>query len=545
MMIFKRAARLVYINYVLAKYGLDQLLATIKFFSVFRIISYVNPWNWFRPKSYNRGLALRLALEDLGPIFIKLGQALSTRPDIVPADIMVELRKLQDSVPPFPSEKVLSILEKTYGKSVFEIFKEFDPIALASASIAQVHAAQLQTGEDVVVKILRPNVQELIDRDIGILKIMARLIDKHLLISKRLKPMQIIAEFEGYLNEELDLQREAANSAQVKRNFQGSRILYIPKIYWDYVQKNVMVAERIYGTPIANIQELKERGTNLRLLAERGLEIFFTQVFRHGFFHADMHPGNIFVSLDHPDNPNYICVDFGIVGRLCEQDKRYLVENLHAFFNRDYLKIAQIHVESGWVPSHTRIDDFEAAIRTVCEPIFEKPLKDISCAQLILQLFLVGRSFEMEIQPQLILLQKTLFASEGLARQIYPDLNFWDVGKPFVERWLREQIGPRALIRNLRETIPFVVEDLPFMPKLLNDVLHQLKQQNNAMTSPKHAHQSHRSSNRRQARGQRLGFLTAMLLMAVLGYQSGLNTEELSMVALVGALVSGGLILLG
>ena len=539
---FKRIWRLIYINHILAKHGLDQLLASIRYFSALRFVSYLNPWNWFRSQSFNRGIALRQALEELGPIFVKFGQALSTRPDIVPADIMIELCKLQDSVPPFAGEHVLEILEKTYGQSPYTLFQDFDLVPLASASIAQVHSARLLSGEDVVIKILRPNIRKLIDRDLDILKTMAQLIDQHWLASRRLKPKEIIAEFEWNLTEELDLQREAANGAQLKRNFQGSPLLYIPSIYWDYVRENVLVMERIYGIRVANIAELQRHGINLRVLAERGLTIFFTQVFRHGFFHADMHPGNIFVSTEHPEDPQYICVDFGIIGTISERDKRYLVENLYAFFNRDYRRIALLHVESGWVPSMTRIEAFESAIRTVCEPIFEKPLKDISFALLILQLFQVGRRFQMEIQPQLILLQKTLFASEGLGRQLYPDLNIWAVGKPFIEEWLREQIGPKAFLKHIRNNLPFVIEQLPYMPKLLNDVLSHLKDQKSVFVKVNESNQPSRNARLVGIRGVGLGVFGAMLTIAGLSYAALLSPDEIALVALGTALVSGGVV---
>ncbi|PJD91637.1 MAG: ubiquinone biosynthesis regulatory protein kinase UbiB [Legionella sp.] len=477
----KQAWRLLYINYILAKSGLDQVLVSTNYFSSFRFIVYLNPWNWFRTKPFHRGVVLRETLEKLGPIFIKFGQALSTRPDIVPPDIMVELRKLQDNVPPFPSEQALSILEAAYGQSPYTVFDGFDPIPLASASIAQVHIAHLKTGESVVIKILRPNIKDIIDRDLGILKRMARVLDQRWSHSKYLKPKDVVAEFERHLLDELDLQREAANAAQLRRNFQGSSLLYVPQIYWDYVCDNVMVMERIHGIPVSDIEQLNHHHINLKKLAERGLEIFFTQVFRDCFFHADMHPGNIFVSKESAQEPQYICVDFGIMGMLSDNDKRYLAENLYAFFSRDYRRIALLHVESGWVARDTRIEAFESAIRTVCEPIFEKPLKDISFAQLILQLLQVGRRFQMEVQPQLILLQKTLFAVEGLGRQIYPDLNLWDTGKPFLEGWLREQMGPKAFFKHMRENIPFMIEQLPYMPRLINDILSQLKEQKNSL----------------------------------------------------------------
>ena len=473
----KQLLRLLHINYILAKYGLDQVILSLRLFAPLRFMVYLNPWNWFRRDTLTRGESLRKTLEELGPIFIKFGQALSTRPDILPADIANELAKLQDRVPPFASEQALAIIAEAYGRSAYDVFAQFDEQALASASMAQVHAATLQGGEDVVVKILRPNMRKIIEQDLAILKTIAGLADRYWQESKRFKPKEIVREFERTLLDELDLQREAANGGQLRRNFNQSPLLYIPEIYWDYVRENVLVMERIYGIPVSDVAALKQHGVDIKKLAERGLEIFFTQVFRDCFFHADMHPGNIFVSLLHLEEPQYICVDFGIIGTLNDSDKRYLAENLLAFFNRDYRRVAQLHVESGWVDRNTRVEEFESAIRTVCEPIFEKPLKDISFGLLMLQLFQVARRFNMEVQPQLVLLQKTLFAVEGLGRQLYPDLDLWATAKPFLEKWVREQMGPKALFRNLRENIPFLVEQLPYLPRLLNDVLLLTKEQ--------------------------------------------------------------------
>ncbi|AHE68365.1 2-polyprenylphenol 6-hydroxylase [Legionella oakridgensis ATCC 33761 = DSM 21215] len=473
----KQLVRLLHINYILARNGLDQVIVSIRLFAPLRFIVYLNPWNWFRREKLTRGEALRKTLEELGPIFVKFGQALSTRPDILPVDIALELCKLQDKVPSFASEKALAIIEKAFGQSAFEVFAAFDENVLASASIAQVHAATLKSGEDVVVKILRPGIKKIIEQDLSILHTIANLADRYWSESKRFKPREIVQEFEHNLIDELNLQREAANAGQLRRNFHNSPLLYIPEIYWDYVRDNVMVMERIYGIPVTDIATLREYGVNIKKLAERGLEIFFTQVFRDCFFHADMHPGNIFVSFVNPDDPQYICIDFGIIGTLNDNDKRYLAENLLAFFNRDYRRVAQLHVESGWVARNTRVHEFESAIRMVCEPIFEKPLKDISFALVVLQLFQVARRFQMEVQPQLVLLQKTLLAIEGLGRQLYPELDLWLTAKPFLEKWLREQVGPKALLKNLRENLPFFVEQLPHMPRLLNDVLLLSKEQ--------------------------------------------------------------------
>lgn len=402
----KKLFRLLHINYILAKNGLDNVVVSLRLFAPLRFIVYLNPWNWFRKEHLTHGEALRKSLEELGPIFIKFGQALSTRPDILPLDIALELSKLQDKVPPFPSEQAMAIIEKAYGLSPYEVFAEFDSVPLASASMAQVHAATLKTGEDVIVKVLRPNMRRIIEQDLSIMHTIARWADRYWPEIRRLKPKEIVTEFEHTLIDELDLLREAANGAQLRRNFDHSPILYIPEIYWDYSRANVMVLERIHGIPVSDVASLHAHGVDIKKLAERGVEIFFTQVFRDCFFHADMHPGNIFVSYDNPKDPQYICIDFGIMGTLNDSDKRYLAENLLAFFNRDYRRVAQLHVESGWVARDTRIEEFESAIRTVCEPIFERPLKDISFAQVVLRLFQVARRFHMEVQPQLVLLQK-------------------------------------------------------------------------------------------------------------------------------------------
>lgn len=461
--------RLLKINFVLAKYGLDQLIVELHLFAPLRFVAYLNPWNWFRRTT--RGEALRLSLEELGPIFVKFGQALSTRPDILPEDIAESLAKLQDHVAPFSSEQALASIEKAYGQSAFERFKHFDITPLASASMAQVHVATLHSGEEVVVKILRPNIEKIIQQDIALLLALATLAERYWKGIRRFKPREVVLEFKQTLLSELDLQREAANASQLKRNFKDSPLLYVPTVYWDHVRENILVSERISGIPVTDMSELKAKGIQLKTLAQHGVTIFFTQVFRDCFFHADMHPGNIFVSPDHPEHPQYICVDFGIMGSLSDQDKRYLAENLLAFFRRDYHRVAELHIESGWISRHTRVDEFESAIRTVCEPIFEKPLKDISFALIVLRLFQVARRFEMEVRPELVLLQKTLLAVEGLGRQLDPELNLWTTAKPFLEKWVREQAGPKAFFTQLRDNLPFYVEQLPHMPRLLNDVL--------------------------------------------------------------------------
>jgi len=459
--------RLLRINWVLMLHGLDDVVFTTHLFRPFRFVIYIFPWNWFRRKRKPRAARMREALEDLGPIFIKFGQMLSTRRDLLADDIADELQRLQDDVPPFPGNMAKNIIEKSFGKSVDDLFESFEEEPLASASVAQVHVAVLKTGEDVVVKVLRPDILPVIKRDISLLYIIAELAAKYSTQLRRLRPVEVVAEYEKTIIDELDLLREAANASQLRRNFEGSSDLYVPEIHWDFVRKNVLVMERIYGIPIRDIKALQQQNTNMERLAALGVEIFFTQVFSHNFFHADMHPGNIFVDIENPDMPKYVAVDFGIMGTLSQTDKRYLAENFLAFFQRDYYKVAKLHVESGWVPSHTRVDEFESAIRSVCEPIFEKPLKEISFGQLLLRLFQTARRFNMEVQPQLVLLQKTLLNIEGLGRQLYPDLDLWKTAKPFLERWMEEQVGARALLRNLKDDLPYLIEKMPEMPGLI------------------------------------------------------------------------------
>ena len=459
--------RMLRINWVLMRHGLDDIVFATHLFRPFRFIIYLFPWNWFRRKRKPRAVRMREALEDLGPIFIKFGQMLSTRRDLLADDIADELQRLQDNVPVFPGNQARAIIEKAFGQSTDDLFETFEEQPLASASIAQVHAAVLNTGEDVIVKVLRPDILPVIKRDISLLYIIAELAAKYSSQLRRLRPVEVIEEYEKTILDELDLLREAANASQLRRNFEGSNDLYVPEVYWDYVRKNVLVMERIYGTPIRDVDSLKEKNTDMERLAALGVEIFFTQVFSHNFFHADMHPGNIFVDTSDPKNPKYVAVDFGIMGTLSQTDKRYLAENFLAFFQRDYYKVAKLHVESGWVPSHTRVDEFESAIRSVCEPIFEKPLKEISFGQLLLRLFQTARRFNMEVQPQLVLLQKTLLNIEGLGRQLYPDLDLWRTAKPFLEQWMEDQIGARAMLRNVKDDLPYLLEKLPEMPGLV------------------------------------------------------------------------------
>lgn len=535
--------RFIQINHILAKNGLDNIVVSLRLFAPLKFLTYFNPWNWFRKNELEHGVALRQALESLGPIFVKFGQALSTRPDILPPEIAFELSKLQDDVPPFSSEEALKILEKAYGSSPHEVFATFDPLPLASASMAQVHVATLKTGEEVIVKVLRPNMRPLIENDLSIMHSLANWAERFWPESRRFKPKEIVNEFEHTLIDELDLMREAANAAQLKRNFVSNPILYVPQVYWDYTRSNVLVIERIHGIPVSDLATLKASGINVKKLAERGVEIFFTQVFRDCFFHADMHPGNIFVAYENPQEPQYICIDFGIMGTLNDNDKHYLAENLLAFFNQDYRRVAQLHVESGWVSNTTRVDEFESAIRTVCEPIFEKPLKDISFAQVVLKLFQVARRFEMQVQPQLILLQKTLLAIEGLGRQLYPELDLWATAKPFLEKWVREQIGPKTFFEQLKLNLPFIAEQLPHMPKLMFECLELKKEQliQNKQNEQKFANEQ---SSGYSIGNLALGSAVTFGLFGIINHLQLLTFTNLATISFSGFLLAGTIALL-
>ncbi len=393
----------------------------------------------------SRGERLRDALQALGPVFVKFGQMLSTRRDLLPPDIAGPLAELQDRVKPFPGDRSRAIIEADLECSIDDVFAEFSSEVMASASVAQVHAARLKTGEEVIVKVIRPGIEKVIEEDLKLMMTIARFVEKNFVDGKRLKLVQVVSDYRMTILDELDLMREAANTALIRRNFEHSDICYVPQIYWDYTRRNVKVEERIYGIPISQIDVFKEKNVNMETLAERGVEIFFTQVFDHSFFHADMHPGNVFVDISDPENPVYKAIDFGIVGTLDPESQAYLAQNLIAFFDRDYRAVAELHVESGWVPKNTNIGEFESAIRTVCEPIFQKPLGEISFGVLLVRLFEVARRFQMEVQPQLVLLQKTLLNIEGLGRELYPELDLWNTGKPFLERWVKERLGPKGI----------------------------------------------------------------------------------------------------
>ena len=467
-------ARLLQIQRALVRHRLDEFVRATHLYRPLRYLFFVSPWTWFQRRiGGTRGERLRLALEDLGPIFVKFGQALSTRRDLLPVDIADELAKLQDRVPPFPGNIAVVMIEKTFGKPLDDIFGSFESAPLAAASIAQVHAATLKNGDEVVVKVLRPGMREVIDLDLEVLDALAALADEYWIEARPVRPIEVVREYRKTVTDELDLMREAGNASQLKRNFAGSSLLYVPQIHWDYCRSNVIVMERIHGIIVSRVEELRARGADIAKLAENGVEIFFTQVFRHNFFHADMHPGNIFVQIDDPKNPRYAAVDFGIVGTLQPRDQHYLAENFMAFFNRDYGRIAKLHIESGWVPKGTRVDELESAVRTVCEPIYNKPLKEISFAQVLLRLFETARRFDMQVQPQLILLQKTLFNIEGLGRQLYPELDLWKTAQPVLREWMRERTSPRTIFREIRAHWPDALLTLRQMPQILQTAVRE------------------------------------------------------------------------
>ena len=471
-----RLFRLLKIIGISLRFGLDEFFLGHERVRALRVLLRVLLfWRTLRKPRAER---LRLALEALGPIFVKFGQVLSTRRDLLPADIADELAKLQDQVPPFPSAQAVAILERVYGKPLDLVFQKFDAQPVASASVAQVHLAVLDNGTEVAVKILRPGIAEVIAKDLALLDIGASLIEMLWADGKRLKPHEVVAEFEKHLYNELDLMHEAANASQLRRNFENSPLLRVPEVYWDHCSTEVMVMQRMQGTPISQVATLREQGVDIPKLARAGVEIFFTQVLRDGFFHADMHPGNIFVT----PQGQYIAVDFGIMGTLDEIDKNYLAQNFLAFFRRDYKRVAEAHIESGWIPKETRVDELEAAFRAVCEPIFDRPLKDISFGKLLLRLFQTVRRFNVEIQPQLIMLQKTLLNIEGLGRELDPNLDLWKTAKPFLERWMSDQVGWRGLLRRIRQETPYWSTLLPQLPRLIyraltEDRIQALKQE--------------------------------------------------------------------
>ncbi|MBP8894752.1 MAG: ubiquinone biosynthesis regulatory protein kinase UbiB [Ottowia sp.] len=470
-----RFARAVTIVWIAMRYGLDELVLT----------SFQHPWlrltarvaSMGRDLSAPRGQRLREALQKLGPIFVKFGQVLSTRRDLLPLDVADELALLQDQVPPFPGDVAVATIERAFRKPLDEIFTSFDRTPVASASIAQVHFATVRDKNgrerEVAVKVLRPGMLKVIDQDLALIRMMAAWVERLVPDGKRLKPREVAAEFDKYLHDELDLVREAASAAQLRRNMAGLDLVMIPEMFWDLIRPEVLVMERMKGVPVNQIERLRAAGVDIPKLARDGVTIFFTQVFRDGFFHADMHPGNIMVSVEPATFGRYISLDFGIVGTLTQVDKEYLAQNFAAFFRRDYKRVAELHVESGWVPPDTRVDELEAGIRSVCEPYFDRPLKEISLGMVLLRLFQISRRFNVVIQPQLVLLQKTLLNVEGLGRQLDPDLDLWHTAKPFLEKWMHEQIGPKRLLRELKEQAPYYAKMLPDLPRLLHGYLQQ------------------------------------------------------------------------
>jgi len=473
-------ARLIEIQKVLVRHGLDEFVRATHLYRPLRFLFLLSPWTWVvRRKDAPRGQRLREALLELGPIFVKFGQALSTRRDLLPIDIADELAKLQDRVPPFDGKIARRIVELAYGRTAEQVFSTFDETPLAAASIAQVHAAELRPEvplngaktREVVVKVLRPGMRQVIERDLEVLHALARFASANWEGSRRLKPMEVVREYEKTIIDELDLMREAANASQLRRNWENSSLLYVPAVHFDFCRPEVMVLERIRGVQISNMSRLREAGADIRKLAENGVAIFFTQVFKHNFFHADMHPGNIFVLIDNPTNPKYAAVDFGIVGTLDPRDQYYLAENFLAVFDRDYRKVATLHLESGWVPEDSRVDEMESAIRTVCEPIFNKPLKEISFGTVLLRLFEISRRFNVEIQPQLILLQKTLLNIEGLGRDLYPDLDVFKIAGPIMRDWQREKLSARSVMEMARSQVPEILASLQSLAPLVRSAV--------------------------------------------------------------------------
>ena len=505
-----RLQRLFRIAWVFCRYRLDTFLPLSELPTPLKVFFLLAPWHLFPQPKLSRGDRLRLALEELGPVFVKFGQILSTRRDLLPDDMAESLKQLQDRVPPFPSDQARGIIEKSLGAPVSELFAEFSPDPMASASVAQVHAATLPNGQKVVVKVLRPGIERVIRQDLGLMYLMAGLLEKYWSEGKRLHPVDVVADYDATIHDELDLQREAANASQLRRNFENSKLIYIPFIDWDYTSKSVLVMERIHGIPIADVDTLRNAGVNMKVLAEKGVEIFFTQVFRDSFFHADMHPGNIFVSRENPASPQYIAIDCGIVGSLTDEDLHYLAMNLMAFFNQDYHQVAQLHVDSGWVPPTTKVHEFAATIRSVCEPIFEKPLAEISFGQVLIQLFATARRFNMEVQPQLVLLQKTLLNIEGLGRQLYPELDLWATAKPYLERWMRERFGPKAAFKEFKRQLPSWIEKAPQIPNLMHGALTRLNHMDeNQLAMQQQIMQLNAAleAQRQQKRHQTLGLL--------------------------------------
>ena len=510
------------INRTLVRYGLDEFLAPSPF-AIFRPIAKIFSFS-FRKKAHDksRGERLRLALTELGPIYIKLGQMLSTRRDLIPTDIADELTRLQDQVEPFSSEEAKQVIEQQLGAKIDQVFSHFSSTPLASASIAQVHEATLLTGEEVVVKVLRPNIRKKIRRDLSMMHELANWAERYSSEARRLRIKEVIKEYDATLEREIDLRIEAANTSHLRHNFKNSELLYVPNIHWDFTRNKVMVVEKISGIPIGNVAQLQAKGINMKTLADRGVEIFFTQVFRDSFFHADMHPGNIFVDASDPEQPRYIAIDCGIMGTLDEEDKRYLAQNFLAFFDRDYKRIAELHVESGWIDDDVSIPEFESAIRAACEPIFGKALAEISFGHFLIQLFQTARRFNMQVQPQLVLLQKTLLYIEGLGRQLYPELDLWETAQPYLKRWLKEQIGPKAIFEEVKEQLPDWLHKAPKIPGMLFDNVQRLghelekfEQLKREFTQLEHYKMHQNASQKYAILGSGLALLSGILYLGI------------------------------
>jgi len=469
-----RLLRLFRINQVFLRYRLDSFALGQPL--PWPIALVLAPLRILPAPKQARGIRLRRALEDLGPVFVKFGQLLSTRPDLLPEDICTELSKLQDEVPPFEVDRLKGRVETALGDKISNLFATFEDQPLASASIAQVHAATLPAGDAVVVKVIRPGIEKTIRQDCSLLLTIARLIEKYHPDGRRLRPVEVARDYQSTVLDELNLQREAANTATLRRHFEHSRLLYVPDVYWPYCGKDVMVVERIFGTPVTDIAALRQANTDMRALAERGVEIFFTQVFEHNFFHADMHPGNIFVDTADSAAPRYLAIDCAIIGSLTDRDQYFLARVLIAVFRRDYRQVAELHRLAGWVSADAPLQEVEATIRTVCEPIFQRPLGEISCGHMLVSLFQAARRFDAEVQPSLVLLQKTLLNIEGLGRQLYPELDLWATAHPFLERWLIDRFGPSRVLRQLRRDAPDWLEHLPQVPQLLMRAVDQLNE---------------------------------------------------------------------
>ena len=527
-----------------ARYRLDKISPHVraKGLAGFMFGVWSLPWSLHSTRRLPPELRLRQALEELGPIYIKFGQLLSTRRDFLPPELADELAGLQDKVPGFDTPSIQSLVEAALGMPWQNAFARLDTQSLASASVAQVHSAQLLNGDEVVVKVIRPGIEKTIVEDIKVLKWIAAMVERYLPDGKRLRPREVVDDYEKIILDELNLLAEGANATQLRRNFEHSPQLYVPKVYWEFSRTNMLVMERIYGTPVADIAALTARNVNLKKLAETGVEIFFTQVFNHSFFHADMHPGNIFVALHSPENPQYIAIDCAIIGSLSRDDQQYLARNLLAIFKRDYRKVAELHVECGWVPRDTKVHEFESAMRAVCEPVFERPLKDISFGYLLVQLFRTAGRFNMEVQPSLVLLQKTLLNVEGLGRQLYPELDLWTTALPFLENWQRRRMEPKTLIKALRENVPDWIEQLPYLPQLMIDTLTQAQQLSTINENLRERLEQEQQREKERKRSNRTAGL-GLLALSVVGLLTPLN-ESLSMLPLWGIVSLSGAVYL-